>query len=221
MADIAVRGGRVADVQQPAGSVRRAGRPARRGRRRCGGTGPRRPRRREAPSRRCINSPKWRGQRRIGRRAAEHGTQRRVGPLTRYPRVEDQQWRRVSSAAPPRRVCAASGRCSAEPPSGRRRVPSVGGRRRRASRCSPHGTRASRALGETNNAARGEETTSTSNCQAVGRDQLRARACGRARIPLQAKRRRPVVIARSSASRRVSAPTGSGNAPVNSSSAAR
>ncbi len=50
----------------------------------------------------------------------------------------------------------------------------------------PHGTRASRALGDTNSAALGEETESTSNCQASGAircDSQRARdrqfRCGR------------------------------------------
>ena len=51
-------------------------------------------------------------------------------------------------------------------------------RRRRASRCSPHGTRASRALGETNNTARGEDTQSTNSFQAVGCEQLRAQRAG-------------------------------------------
>ena len=71
----------------------------------------------------------------------------------------------------------------------------------------PHGTRASRALGDTNNAARGEEDGVDEQLPGVGRDQMRSQRardrefrCGRSEGAL--------VIARSSASRRFSAPIG-------------
>ena len=67
----------------------------------------------------------------------------------------------------------------------------------------PHGTRASRALGDTNNAALGEETESTSNCQASGA--IRCVPSVRAIVnSVAGEAKAPLVIARSSASRRVS-----------------
>ena len=107
----------------------------------------------------------------------------RVRSLAGHPRIEDQQRRTVAAAAPPGGCRAASGRCSAAPPSARRPVPSAGSRRRPASRARPHGTRASRALGETNSAARGDATQSISSCQAPGGDQTAPPGRGRSRVP--------------------------------------
>ncbi len=134
MTDIAVGRGRVADVEQPARG--RASRPpATRGPRRCAGTARPRLRRREARAA-VASAPKVLRQRRLRRRSAEDRAQ---GESGRWPGTRGS---RTSSGGPrfARPNPAASrgdGRCSAAPPSARRRARSAGSRRRPASRASP------------------------------------------------------------------------------------
>ena len=218
MADIAVGRRRVADVEQPARRLREeTGQPcaARIGApeqldRRCdtGKYGP--------PLHQVAEMARQRRLRRRSYRGPSRAASRAVGraPADRVPAAAAR-----SSCCPSRRACAMrctmfGGAAINTSTSSISRKPSSPGIASAA-----HGTLASRALGETNSAARGDATSRSTAAMRVRRA---VRSPGRVRSPTlrDGDANGPVAIARSTASRWVSEPCGSGSACASSSSAA-
>ena len=106
VADVAVGGGRVPDEQQPARLPGELVAPARRGRRRCGGTARPSVTTSGSTARRAISAAKCRASGVSGDGLPEHRAQRRVRPLARHARVEDQQRRDRRGARPNPPACA-------------------------------------------------------------------------------------------------------------------
>ena len=167
---------------------------------------------------RSINSPKWRASTVSG-----DGLPRTEpsGESGRWPGTRGSRTRSAGSSRRPSHPTDA--RCALTMLGGAAISTSTSSISRKPSSpgiaSAPHGTRASRALGEMNNATRGDATQSVSSCHACAAIRRDPRSLAIA-SSADGEANGPAGIALSTASRCVSEPFGSGNAAASWSSAA-